>query len=423
MSMLLNDVKKVFKERTVGAEALLDLDITEHKAYFLHLVFYKYLSIYGESLGLVIPKEHRFDIIKDEGAEKVSEALLKSIKQIYELNESLKPFFISLRNPGEDEFVYKVYKLLKNLEDGIDWAKLFNEVILGVDELLVDFLVASYSPRNLGTLAREMFTAYNENEKVSIYDPGIGVGNMVIEFLQGDKNAAVYGHEFDHWKKEQTIMNCYLNGITEMEISDACTMLNPHFIFEETLQTFDYVISDQATGIGSSGMYKKEEQFYINWKNGPELQEEAGIYTAFLKHSYNSIKEGGEGSVFINRAKLNEYDVDFIKELAENNHLLGIVDLPDNLLFNLFQPKYTMIMMTKRPHNGDVFVLNARNKYKLKSNGVRSIDHDNLQKIARQWRRKERVEGISELLSKDEFISAGASLDLRKYIDIPLDEV
>lgn len=292
-----------------------------------------------------------------------------------------------------------------------------------------------YTP---GTVVRLLVLLLDLDEGMSVCDPTVGSGGMLIQSHQwveeqglNADNLELYGQELDAAVVALCRMNLILHNITKYRIDFGDTIGDPQCIRDGKLVTYDRMIANPPF----SQNYNKAEMKYperFSYGFLPESGKKADLM--FVQHMLSVCKPNGRvvvvmphGVLFrggkekeIRRLMLTGCSDDGEQQSVQADVLEGVIGLPQQLFYGTGIPACIMVFSKQKPDNlkNKVFIINADNEYKegKKQNTLRPED---IEKIATTFKNKDEIPGYSRLVDVSEIGNEknDYSLNIRRYVD------
>lgn len=156
------------------------------------------------------------------------------------------------------------------------------------------------------------------------------------------------------------------------------------------------------------------------------------IYTCFIQHVVNSIKENGKGAIviptgFITAKSGIEHKI--LEKIVDEHIVSGVVSMPSNVFANT-GTNVSVLFFDKtgaKSDNDKITLVDASKlgqEYK-DANGLKKVrlEDDEIEKIVKTFRNAEAVEDFSVVVSYSEVKEKGYSLSAGQYFDIKIDYV
>lgn len=283
-----------------------------------------------------------------------------------------------------------------------------------------------YTPN---TVVRLLVRLLQVDEGMSVYDPTVGSGGMLIQSYQyieeegkNPRNLELYGQD----NKDSVVAICKMNmifhDISGSHIKFGDTLLHPQHTKKGRLMTFDRVIANPpfSQNYTTQDMQFKE-RFCYGWL--PENNKKADLM--FVQHMLASCNERGRVVVVMPHGVLFRGQ----KEQAVRKAMLnpqvdvleGVISLPPQLFYGTPIPACVMIFSKRKDDKmrHKVFFINADREYKegKKQNSLRPED---IEKISYVYINKIEIPSYSRLVDLSEIApddSSDCTLNIRKYVD------
>lgn len=280
-----------------------------------------------------------------------------------------------------------------------------------------------YTP---STVVRMLVKLLQVDEGMSVYDPTVGSGGMLIQSYQyiedegkNPQNLELYGQD----NKDAVVAICKMNMIfhdifsSHIKLGDVLS--NPQHTKNGRVQTFDRVIANPPFSQNYSiDDMQYKERFCYGFL--PENAKKADLM--FVQHMLASCKDDGRVVVVMPHGVLfrgkKEKEVRTALLQPEVDVLEGIISLPPQLFYGTGIPACVMVFSKRKSDSmkHKVFFINADQEYKegKKQNILRPED---IEKISYVYLNKLEVDNYSRLVDLSEIAANDYTLNIRKYID------
>lgn len=280
-----------------------------------------------------------------------------------------------------------------------------------------------YTP---STVVRMLVKLLQVDEGMSVYDPTVGSGGMLIQSYQyveeegkNPHNLALYGQD----NKDSVVAICKMNMIFHdiygSHIKYGDTLASPQHTKNGRLMTFDRVIANPpfSQNYSTENMDFKE-RFSYGWL--PENGKKADLM--FVQHMLASCNERGRVVVVMPHGVLfrgkKEKEVRKALLARDVDVLEGIISLPPQLFYGTQIPACVMVFAKRKQDSmrHKVFFINADREYKegKKQNTLRPED---IEKISYVYLNKIEVPAYSRIVDLGEIEANDYTLNIRKYVD------
>lgn len=305
-----------------------------------------------------------------------------------------------------------------------------------------------YTPKAIAKImARLLVGDSPELRNQECYDPSAGTGTLLMALAHqiGEDKCTIFAQDISQRSNKMLKLNLLLNGlVTSLDHAiQGDTLLAPYHKEkkdgEEVLKQFNYVVSNPPFRMDFSDTRDLIESRWGAsrfWAGVPKVpakkKESMAIYTCFVQHVVNSIKEGGKGAIVVPTgfiAKKNDIENKILQKLVEDHIVWGVVSMPSNVFANTGTNVSVLFFdKTKGKTDEDTVILMDASKlgeeYK-DANGLKRVKltTEEIDKIVNTFRAKEKVEDFSVCVSYKEIKEKGYILSAGQYFDIKIEYV
>jgi len=298
-----------------------------------------------------------------------------------------------------------------------------------------------YTPKEVAIL---MAKIVNAEEGEEIYDPCLGSGGLIIktalEFEQKYgkdakvKPLAYYGQEDSPDTYAMAKMNSFIHRM-EANIALGDTMNKPAFLNKDgSLKQFDIVVANPMWNqdIFAQPTYENDVFGRFGFGHPPNSSADWG----WIQHMFKSLKNDGRMAVVIDtgatsRGSLNKgsnKERDLRKIFVDEDFIESVLLLPDNLFYNT-TAQGTIIIINKLKKNKNKLLLINASKLFEKGKPKNLLTDTAINTIADIYNNFKEVEGLSNVVSKEEIIKNDYNLSPAKFVSdnggeplLPLEE-
>lgn len=280
-----------------------------------------------------------------------------------------------------------------------------------------------YTPR---PVVRMMVRLVNPKEGKRVYDPCCGSGGMLIysklhvEETGGKaSDLSLYGQDNNGSAWVICKMNLFLHGITELTFIENEDSLKTPLSRGGERDYFDYVITNPPFSMNyeQDGMQAKE-RFKYGW--APETGKKADLM--FAQHMLASLRPNGVAATVMPHGVLfrGGKELAIRKGMIDDDAIEAVIGLPQNLFYGTGIPACILVM--RRPgekaveRKGHILFINADREFES-GRAQNYLRAEHAEKIAATFHGWRRVGSFSKVVSVDEVIENGYSLNIRTYVD------
>ena len=152
------------------------------------------------------------------------------------------------------------------------------------------------------------------------------------------------------------------------------------------------------------------------------------IYTLFIQHVINSMKEQGKGAIVVPTGFLtakNGVEKAVLKHMVDERIVSGAVSMPSNVFANT-GTNVSVLFFDNSRENDIVVLIDASNmgeEYKEGNNQKRRLRVEEIDRIVNTFRQREAVDDFSVTVTYDEIIAKKYSLAAGQYFDVKIEYV
>ena len=371
------------------------------------------------------------DVKKDVGS-----ALNLALKQIEQSNDALRGVLSSI------DFTAKKGKTSVPDQKWIDLINHFNTMpplvnnnfefsdLLGAAyEYLIKYFADSagkkggqfYTPN---TVVRLLVQLIEPQQDMSIYDPTVGSGGMLIQSYQYVEEQDVtnhlpslYGQENDGTTWVMCKMNMILHNIPQATIENGDTIEYP--ILRErgnsTWMRFDRVIANPPFSQNYSALTLKDKKRFP-YGFTPDTGKKADLM--FLQHMISSLKPAGKMATVMPHGVLfrGGAEKDIRSRIIEANLIEAVIGLPSALFYGTSIPACIILINKNKPEDmkDNILFINADAEFAV-GKVQNMLRPEDIEKISYITKTKEEIPGYSKIVHKDDIVDY--DLNIRRYVD------
>ncbi|MBU1101425.1 MAG: N-6 DNA methylase [Bacteroidetes bacterium] len=260
-------------------------------------------------------------------------------------------------------------------------------------------------------------------EDMSIYDPTVGSGGMLIqsrdylrECGRDPREIMLSGQEKIGTTWSICKMNMLLHGISHADIRQEDTIRKPQHLDENNeLKRFDRVLANPPF---SQNYIKKDIKFpgrFSVWM--PEKGKKADLM--FVQHMLAVLKSDGKMATIMPHGVLfrGGEEAAARRYFIDKGYLEAIIGLPSNLFFGTGIPACILIMNKEGAANRkEVLFINADREYR-EGKAQNFLRPEDIEKIVNVYRNQKEVEGYSRIVPHSEIADEGYNCNIRRYVD------
>jgi len=371
--------------------------------------------------------------------ENIGEMLDKALYALEESNDTLTGVLkgrISFNKEVEGKKILKDKDLKDLIDHFTNFPPLLNENfefpdLLGAAyEYLIKFFADSagkkggqfYTPPQV---VRLMVQLLKPAEGMTIYDPTVGSGGMLIQSIQyiqeqngNVTNLDLHGQDSDPTVVAIAKMNMILHNITKYKIDFGDVLTEPMNTDNDgRIRHFDRVLANPPFSQNySKANLTHTERFAYGFC--AEKGKKADLM--FVQHMIASCKHSGKIAVVMPHGVLfrGSKEKDIREKLIQSDVIEGIISLPPKLFYGTPIPACILIINKNKPDDlrKKIFFINADAEY-AEGKNQNSLRPEDIEKIDYIFTNKIEVNKYSRSVGHTEIESNEFNLNIRRYVD------
>lgn len=297
-----------------------------------------------------------------------------------------------------------------------------------------------YTPYAIATIMARLLVGDDEDlHNIEVYDPSAGTGTLLMALAHqiGNSKCTIFAQDISQRSNKMLKLNLLLNGlITSLDHAiQGDTLIAPYHKNDSgtALRQFDYVVSNPPFKMDFSDTREKiaaqPARFWAGVPNVPAKKKDSmAIYTCFIQHVVNSLKDTGKGAIVIPTGFITAkpgIENKILKHIVNNRIVYGVVSMPSNVFANT-RTNVSVLFFDKSKTRDKVVLVDASKlgeKVKVDGNQKTVLHDDDVEKIISTFRNAEAVDNFSAVVGYDEIKEKNYSLSAGQYFDIKIEYV
>lgn len=384
-----------------------------------------------------VPEKARWSYIRDELHDKIADGLNKALGALEEDNQALAGVLSHIdfnRQVGRSRISDAK---LRQLIDHFKAYRLRNEDfefpdLLGAayEYLIAEFADSAgkkggefYTPRAVVQL---MVRLLKPQEGMSVYDPCVGSGGMLIQAKQyveecggNPDNLALFGQDNNGGVWAICKINMLLHGIRDADIQNDDTLTSPSHSADGELIRFNRVLSNPPF---SQNYERQDLQFKERFTHGfcPETGKKADLM--FAQHMLAVLKTDGMMATVMPHGVLfrGGEEKKIRQSFIEKDHLEAVIGLPPNLFYGTGIPACILVMRPKSAKpvksQGRVLFINADAEY-CAGRAQNYLRPEHIEKLISTFEEFKQIPSYAAVVTKEELEANDYNCNIRRYAD------
>ena len=297
-----------------------------------------------------------------------------------------------------------------------------------------------YTPHAIATImARLLVGNQKDFHNIECYDPSAGTGTLLMALGHqiGEDYCTIFAQDISQRSNKMLKLNLILNGLIS-SLDNAIqgdTLTAPYHKSDDgqSLRQFDFVVSNPPFKMDFSDTREKiaamPARFWAGVPNVPPKKKSSmAIYTCFIQHVVNSLKENGKGAIVIPTGFLTAksgVEKKILQKIVDEKIIYGVVSMPSNV-FATTGTNVSVLFFDNSKTNEKVILIDASKlgeEYKDGNNQRRRLRDFEIDKIVETFLNCEAVEDFSVVVPYDEIIEKNYSLSAGQYFNVKIEYV
>lgn len=297
-----------------------------------------------------------------------------------------------------------------------------------------------YTPHAIATIMARLLVGDDTNlHSQECYDPSAGTGTLLMALSHqiGEDRCTIFSQDISQRSNKMLKLNLLLNGlVSSLDYAiQGDTLVSPYHKSDDgqSLRQFDFVVSNPPFKMDFSGTREKiAAQPARFWAGVPKIpakkKESMAIYTCFIQHVINSLKDSGKGAIVIPTGFITAksgIEKKILHRIIDEHWVYGCVSMPSNVFANT-GTNVSVLFFNKSASAEKVVLIDASKlgeEYKEGNNQKKRLRDFEIEQIVTTFRECKPVDDFSVCVSYDDIKEKGYSLSAGQYFDIKIDYV
>lgn len=300
-----------------------------------------------------------------------------------------------------------------------------------------------YTPHAIATIMARLLVEDNKHlHNIECYDPSAGTGTLLMALSHqiGEDKCSIFAQDISQKSNKMLKLNLILNGLVSSldQVVQGDTLVSPFHRSDDdkSLRQFDYIVSNPPFKLDfpetREQLCAMSTRFWAGVPNVPKKidpkKQKMPIYTLFIQHVINSMKNNGKGAIVVPTGFLTAksgVENRVLKYIVDNHIINGVVSMPSNVFANT-GTNVSVLFFDNSKINDKVILIDASKlgeEYKDGNSKKRRLCSDEVNKIVNTFRIREVVDDFSVTVTYDEIKEKNYSLAAGQYFDVKIQYV
>lgn len=300
-----------------------------------------------------------------------------------------------------------------------------------------------YTPRSIALImARLLVGDATDLRNIECYDPSAGTGTLLMALAHtvGEDRCTMFSQDVSQKSSLMLRLNLILNNLPSsiQNVVQGNTLLNPgHKNADGTLKKFDYIVSNPPFKLDfpdiRDTIAKDTVRFWAGVPNAPKEinpdKPKMEIYTCFIQHMINSLKEGkGKGAIVVPTGFITAKSgikKKIIEKIVNEGIVYGCVSMPSNV-FATTGTNVSVLFFDKSKHHDNVILIDASKFGETRKDGNTQrcfLSAQEIEYIVSAFNQAKPIDDFCVTPSFKDIKEKGYSLSAGQYFDIKIEHV
>ena len=297
-----------------------------------------------------------------------------------------------------------------------------------------------YTPHAIATIMARLLVGDNADlHNIECYDPSAGTGTLLMALGHqiGEDRCTIFAQDISQRSNKMLKLNLILNGLVSSldHAIQGDTLVAPYHKSDDgtALRQFDYVVSNPPFKMDFSDTREKiaamPARFWAGVPSVPKKDvDKMAIYTLFIQHVINSLKDNGKGAIVVPTGFLTAKSSvagKVLKHIVNERIIYGAISMPSNV-FATTGTNVSVLFFDNSKTADKVVLIDASKlgeEYKDGNLQKRRLRDNEIEKIITTFRNREAVDDFSVAVTYDEIIAKKYSLAAGQYFDVKIEYV
>lgn len=297
-----------------------------------------------------------------------------------------------------------------------------------------------YTPHAIATIMARLLVEENADlHSIECYDPSAGTGTLLMALAHqiGEDRCTIFSQDISQRSNKMLKLNLILNSLVASldHAIQGDTLVSPYHKSGDgtELKRFDYVVSNPPFKMDFSDTREKiaaqPARFWAGVPTIPKKKKESmAIYTCFIQHVINSLKDNGKGAIVIPTGFVTAktgVESRILKHIVDEHIVYGCVSMPSNVFANTGTNVSVLFFDNSRTTDKVVLIDASKmgEEYQDGKNKKRRLRDEEIDKIVNTFQKKEAIDDFSVAVSYEDIIEKKYSLAAGQYFEVKIEYI
>ncbi len=297
-----------------------------------------------------------------------------------------------------------------------------------------------YTPHSIATIMAKLLVGDAKDlHNIECYDPSAGTGTLLMALAHqvGEDKCTIFSQDISQRSNKMLKLNLILNGLVSSldHAIQGDTLVCPYHKSDDKmeLRKFDYVVSNPPFKMDFSdtreAIADMSQRFWAGVPTVPKKKKESmAIYTCFIQHVINSLKDTGKGAIVVPTGFVTSktgVEKKILQRIVDDHIVYGCISMPSNV-FATTGTNVSVLFFDNSRKADKVVLIDASKmgeEYKDGNNQKRRLRKEEIDKIVNTFLNKKAIDDFSVTVSYDEIVEKKYSLAAGQYFDVKIEYV
>jgi len=297
-----------------------------------------------------------------------------------------------------------------------------------------------YTPHAIAVIMARLLVGKDQDlHNIECYDPAAGTGTLLMALAHqiGEDRCTIFAQDRSQKSNKMLKLNLILNGLVSSldHAVQGDTLTDPYHMSDDgqTLRQFDYIVCNPPFNLDFSETREQlaamPSRFWAGIPNVPKKKKESmSIYTCFLQHVLNSMKEDGKAAIVLPTGFLtakSSVEGLLLKHIVKEHLVYGVISMPSNVFANTGTNVSVVFFDNSRSAEKVVLIDASKlgEEYQEGNNKKVRLTSDEIDLIVDTFINKKVVDDLSVAVSYEEIEAKKCSLAAGQYFDVKIEYV